>query len=286
MRLKLDNVGLVYHQGTPFESSALDGVSLAVEPGERLGIIGPTGSGKSSLLGVLSGVLSPSSGRVMHDGKELTRKSPLVPGSIGLAFQSPENCLFEKTVYDDVAFAPRRLGLDEPALGERVTKALEAVGLDRTRMGSRSPFSLSAGEQRRVALAGVIASEPRALLLDEPTAYLDPATRADLIGRLVRMNEERGMTIVIVSHDMDEMAVFAERIIIIEAGKAVADGAASELLADWELLAGYNLEAPGTVELCRLLGNRTGEWITPALDEDAALAAMLRVLGAEGGRRA
>lgn len=286
MRLKLDNVGLVYHQGTPFESFALDGVSLAVEPGERLGIIGPTGSGKSSLLGVLSGVLSPSSGRVMHDGKELTRKSPLVPGSIGLAFQSPENCLFEKTVYDDVAFAPRRLGLDEPALGERVTKALEAVGLDRTRMGPRSPFSLSAGEQRRVALAGVIASEPRALLLDEPTAYLDPATRADLIGRLVRMNEERGMTIVIVSHDMDEMAVFAERIIIIEAGKAVADGAASELLADWELLAGYNLEAPGTVELCRLLGNRTGEWITPALDEDAALAAMLRVLGAEGGRRA
>lgn len=282
MRLQLNHINLGYQRGTPFAVQALADVSLQVETGERLGIVGPVGSGKSTLLAVLAGITAPDSGSVIHDGRVLGKKTHTRPGDLGLAFQSPENCLFGKTVFDDVAFAPRRLGLSAAACRQRVESALAAVGLADESWHGRNPFSLSSGEQRRVALAGVLALNPRVLLLDEPTASLDPATRDDLMGRLLCFNEEQGTTIVIISHDMDEMAGFCQRLLILDGGRVARHGAAAGLLSDAVLLSGYGLEPPGTVELSRLLAAATGVSGAPALSEDEAVALLLKVAGTGG----
>lgn len=278
MRLELENVSMVYQSGTPFSARALEDVSLTVEPGERLAVAGPVGSGKSTLLAILAGVETPTSGRVIHDTREISRRQTPPPGSIGLAFQSPENCLFEKTVYSDVSFAPRRQGLDGLEVRRRVENALAAVGVDPASMSQRSPFSLSIGEQRRVALAGVLAMEPRALLLDEPTAYLDPAARRDLIRQLVELNEQTGVTMVMVGHDMDELARFAGRLVIIDGGRKVAEGRAEIILTDSALLARHSLDPPGTVELCSLLSAATGDQVAPALSEEQAIETLMQIM--------
>jgi energy-coupling factor transporter ATP-binding protein EcfA2 len=280
VRLELRHADLSYQRGSPFESQALAGVSLTVEPGERLGIAGPVGSGKSSLLAVLAGIVEPDSGSVIHDGVVLGKKTPVTPGSLGLAFQSPENCLFGRTVHEDVSFAPRRMGADEMEVHHRVREALDAVGLEYAAMAGRSPFSLSAGEQRRVALAGVLAMRPRALLLDEPTANLDPASRRDLIDRLLALNAEKGTTVVMVGHDMDEMARLAGRLAIVDEGRLAAHAPAADLLADGDLLERYGLQAPGTVRLSHMLALATGNTVTPALTEAEAVEAILAAAGA------
>jgi energy-coupling factor transport system ATP-binding protein len=285
MRIELENVSLTFQAGTPFAANALGGVSLAVEPGERLGIAGPTGSGKSTLLGIMAGILKPTTGRVLHDGAPLAKKEQPQPGRVGLSLQTPESCLFEKTVFDDVAFAPRRLGLEVEAVTTRVEDALVSMGIEPRIFGSRNPFSLSAGEQRRVALAGVIAAQPQALLLDEPTAYLDPASRRDLIGRLVAINEQLGTTIVVVGHDMDEMYAFAHRMVIIDQGRKVAEGSAAGILTDAGLLAKHRLREPGTVQLCRLLESCTGAGAPAVLEEEQAVERLLQVLQARRGAK-
>ncbi len=267
MRIELDNVSVVFDTGVSPPVTALDGISLAVAPGERLGIAGPVASGKSTLLAVMAGLVEPTGGRVLHDGKPATRRHPPA-ARIGLALQSPEKCLFEKTVFDDVAFAPRRLGLEGERLAERVRQALESMGLDPEAFGSRSPFSLSTGEQRRVALAGVIAAAPRVLLLDEPTAYLDPPSRRDLLQRLLAMNEEQGITMVMVGHDMDEMTAFARRLVLVDEGRVAAAGEAAGLLTDVGLLRRHRLREPGTVSLCRLLEAAGAGPVPPTLDEE------------------
>jgi energy-coupling factor transport system ATP-binding protein len=282
MHIKLENVSLVYQEGTPFATRALDGISLEVAPGERLGIAGPMGSGKSTLLGVMSGIMKPAAGRVMHDGKPLGKREHPGPGRVGLGLQAPENCLFERTVYDDVAFAPRRMGLAAEAVAARAVNALKLMGLDPRVFGDRNPFSLSAGEQRRVALAGVIASEPQALLLDEPTAYLDPASRRDLIRRLLAINEQKGTTIIVVGHDMDEMSAFARKMAIIDKGRLAVEGDVRSLLTDAGLLSTYHLKEPGTVRLSHLLAEYSGNEVEPVLDEQAA--AELLIQAARDGR--
>jgi len=278
LHLELDQVSLTYQSGTPFAHEALHEVSLTVEPGERLAIAGPVGSGKSTLLSILAGVEPLTSGGVRHDGREITAKQTPPPGSIGLAFQAPENCLFEKTVRDDVSFAPRTLGLSEQEVKSRTEDAMQVTGLDPSRFGKRNPFSLSSGEQRRAALAGVLAMKPKALLLDEPTAYLDPATRRELMARLVGLNRETGVTMVMVGHDMDELASFASRVIIIDEGHKVADGPAATILTDIKLLTGHSLVPPGTVELCRQLAVATGTAIEPVLDEGEAIEIMRKMM--------
>lgn len=282
MRVELDNVSLTYQPGTTLEATALDGIDLKLEQGERLGICGATGSGKSTLLGVMAGILAPTGGTVIHDGRSLSRRERPRAGSIGLSLQSPENCLFEKTVFDDIAFAPRRQGLEGERLAGRVTEAMKQVGLEPLRYGKRSPFSLSTGEQRRVALAGVISPGPDILLLDEPTAYLDPASRGDLLQRLIDLNIERKTTLAIVGHDMDEMAVFAERLVVIAAGRVAADGPAAELLADSSLLREHNLEPPATVELCERLGGCLGREVPPVLTEQEAEELLRSLFGSRG----
>ncbi len=276
LRLELDEAGLVYQPGLPFSATALEHVFLQVEPGERVGIAGPVGSGKSSLLELLAGITPPTSGQVLHDGQPVGRAGPK-PGTIGLSFQAPENCLFENTVAADVAFGPGRLGLDKEEVARRVRSALEATGLDES-FEQRHPFSLSGGEQRRVGLAGVLALEPRALFLDEPTAYLDPAARLDLIDRLVELNEESGATVVMVGHDMDELSRFAQRLLILDAGRMVADGPAPGLLADAGLLRDHGLEPPGTVTLAGLISRAASLPVEPFLTEEQAVEALARIM--------
>ena len=227
MRVELESVQHVYAPGTPFEVEALQGVSLAVEPEEVLGIVGGTGSGKSTLAQHLNLLLEPTSGRVIVDGVDArTLKGSELRRRVGLVFQFPEAALFAPTVEEDVAFAPRRLGLDEDVVRQRVRETLELLGA--RHLAGRSPFALSGGEKRRVAIAGVLAMAPEVLVLDEPTAGLDPATREDLLG-VVRALREGGTSVVLVSHDLDEVAEVADRVCVLEEGKVRAVGTPEEV---------------------------------------------------------
>lgn len=222
MRLELENVSHVYAPGTPFEVEALRDASVVVEPGEVLGIVGGTGSGKSTLVTHMNGLLAPTSGRVLVDGVDVrSMKKSELRREVGLVFQFPEAALFAPTVFEDVAFAPRRLGLEESEVSERVRASLAAVGA--RHLVDRSPFALSGGEKRRVAVAGVLAMGPKILVLDEPTAGLDPATREDLL-RLIRGLREAGISVVFVSHDLDEVAEVTDRVCVMDAGKVRAVG--------------------------------------------------------------
>jgi len=227
VRIELESVRHVYAPGTPFEVEALRGVSLAVEPDEVLGIVGGTGSGKSTLAQHLNLLLEPTSGRVIVDGVDArTLKGSELRRRVGLVFQFPEAALFAPTVEEDVAFAPRRLGLDAEEVQRRVRETLELLGA--RHLAGRSPFALSGGEKRRVAIAGVLAMAPEVLVLDEPTAGLDPATREDLLG-VVRALREGGTSVVLVSHDLDEVAEVADRVCVLEEGKVRAVGTPEEV---------------------------------------------------------
>ena len=227
MRVELRDVRHVYSPGTPFAVEALKGISLTVEPGEVLGVIGGTGSGKSTLVQHLNLLLLPTSGEVLVDGvNALSMDRTTLRRRVGLVFQTPEQGLFAPTVEEDVAFAPRRLGLDEDGVQERVRETLGL--LDVWHLASRSPFALSGGERRRVAIAGVLAMGPEVLVLDEPTAGLDPTARGDLTGLVGRLKAS-GVTVVFVSHDLDEVAEVADRVCVLERGEVRALGTPAEV---------------------------------------------------------
>ena len=212
---------------------ALCDVSLTVEPGEFLGVAGHTGSGKSTLIQHMNGLVHPTCGRVTADGADLAEKevASRVRSQVGLVFQYPENQLFANTVYDDVAFGPRNMKLDEAEVDRRVREAMELVGLDLDAIGERSPFDLSGGQQRRVAFAGVLAMEPELLVLDEPVAGLDPLSRADFLALIARFHA-RGMTVVMVSHSMEDLAALSDRILVLSEGRVFALGTPAQVFAD------------------------------------------------------
>jgi len=227
MRLELRDIRHVYSPRTPFEVEALRRVSPAVEPGEVLGILGGTGSGKSTLVQHMNLLLEPTSGDVLVDGANAaTLKKSELRRRVGLVFQFPEAALFAPTVAEDVAFAPRRLGLDEGEIEDRVRQSLSLVGAEHLK--TRSPFALSGGEQRRVAIAGVLAMGPEVLVLDEPTSALDPEARGDLL-RLIRTLRQTGTSIVLVSHDTNEVVEVADRICVLDKGEIRAIGLPSEV---------------------------------------------------------
>ena len=222
MRIELRDVGHVYAAGTPLEVVALRGASLSVEEGEVLAVVGGTGSGKSTLVQHLNLLLEPTSGEVLVDGVDArTLDKGGLRRRVGLVFQAPEAALFAPTVREDVAFAPRRMGLSEGEVRERVDGALSTLGLGH--LGGRVPYSLSGGEKRRAAIAGVLAMEPAILVLDEPTAGLDPATREELLG-MIRALRGDGKTVVLVSHDLDEVAEIADRVCLMENGAVASLG--------------------------------------------------------------
>ena len=222
MRIALRDVRHVYGRGTPLAVEALRGVSLSVEPDEVLCVVGGTGSGKSTLVRHLNLLLEPTSGTVLVDGVDAKKlKKGELRRRVGLVFQSPEAALFAPTVREDVAFAPRRLGLDGDEVDRRVGEVLEMLGV--AHLAERSPFALSGGERRRVAIAGVLAMDPETLVLDEPTAGLDPATRGDLLG-VVRALKSAGTSVVMVSHDLDEVVEVADRVCVLDGGEVRALG--------------------------------------------------------------
>ena len=256
MSIKIENLTHVYMPKTPFEKKALDNVNLVIEDGEFLVLIGHTGSGKSTLIQHLNGLLEPSSGRIIVDDIDLTNKETKLTDirkKIGLVFQYPEYQLFEETIEKDIAFGPNNLGLSKEVVSERVKKSMEMVGLDYETYKDVSPFDLSGGQKRRVAIAGVIAMEPKVLILDEPTAGLDPKGRDDILEQIKILHEKYKMTIVLVSHSMEDVGKLAEKIIVMNKGKVALMGKPSEIFKEVEVLEEIGLAVPQVTYLMRAL---------------------------------
>ena len=216
--MQIENLTHTYSAGTPFQRSAVEGLSLTVGKGEFLGIIGHTGSGKSTLIQHLNGLLQPTSGRILLEGKDIwaePKKIRDVRFKVGLVFQYPEYQLFEETVYKDIAFGPKNMGLDEAEIDRRVKSAARFVGLKDEYL-ERSPFELSGGQKRRVAIAGVMAMEPKILVLDEPTAGLDPEGREMILSQVKRFHKETGTTVILVSHSMEDIAKYADKVLVMD----------------------------------------------------------------------
>ena len=256
--LQVDALRHVYSAGTPFEKVAIDQISLSFEPGQLIGIIGHTGSGKSTFIQHLNGLLKPTSGTVLFAGEDIHRSKEAtrdVRFSVGLVFQYPEYQLFEETVYRDIAFGPRNMKLSEGEIDERVREAARFTGVDET-LFERSPLELSGGQKRRIAIAGVIAMRPEVLILDEPTAGLDPAGCAQLLDNIRRYREESGSTVLLVSHSMDEVADLAERIIVFDRGHVVLDGTPAEVFTQAGRLMEIGLSVPRAAEIAVALRRR------------------------------
>ncbi|MBQ7801162.1 MAG: energy-coupling factor transporter ATPase [Oscillospiraceae bacterium] len=244
--LQVQNLNYIYSQGTPFEHQALMDVSFSVRRGEFLGIIGHTGSGKSTLMQQLNGLLKPTSGKILLDGKDIWSDKKLTRQArfrVGLVFQYPEYQLFEETVYRDIAFGPRNMGLKEDEIDRRVRDAARAVGLTDAQL-QVSPFDLSGGQKRRVAIAGVIAMEPEVLILDEPTAGLDPAGRAEILGYIEHYRKTHNAAILMVSHSMDDVARLTERLLVMNGSKLAMDGTPAEVFARSDELLEMGLNIP------------------------------------------
>ena len=244
--LEVKNLDYIYSAGTPFEHKALDNVSFCVNRGEFIGIIGHTGSGKSTLMQQLNGLLKPTSGTVLLDGqdiwsdKKLTRQARF---RVGLVFQYPEYQLFEETVYKDIAFGPKNMGLSQEKVDRRVREAAGFVGLTEQQLNV-SPFDLSGGQKRRVAIAGVIAMEPEVLILDEPTAGLDPGGRAEILGNIESYRKAKNATIMMVSHSMEDVARLTDRLLVLNGSHLAMDASPAEVFTHAEELLGMGLNIP------------------------------------------
>lgn len=284
MPITLSHVSYIYQPGTPYEWHALDDVNLEIPDGEFWGIIGPTGSGKSTLIQHMNGLLKPTQGQVLVDGADLSGRGAnlrQVRQKVGLVFQYPEHQLFGETIHEDIAFGPRNMKLPADEVERRVARAMERVGLDPS-FRDRSPFGLSGGQARRVALAGVLAMEPRVLILDEPTAGLDPRGRDEILS-LVGGFPRLGMSVVLVSHSMDDVALMADKVLVMHRGKAHMLGTPSELFTRRAELEAIGLGVPAAVELIDLLRSRGWELPADAVTMEQAVAAIRKALPAKAG---
>ena len=254
-QIKVEGLRHVYSADTPFERVAIDGISLTIEPGQLVGIIGHTGSGKSTFIQHLNALLQPTAGKVYCGGKDInadkySRKA--VKAQVGLVFQYPEYQLFEETVYKDIAFGPRNMKLGEDEIDARVREAADFAGVDEE-LFERSPLELSGGQKRRVAIAGVIAMRPGVLVLDEPTAGLDPEGCRQILANIMRYKEKTGSSVLIVSHNMDDVARLAERILVFSNGGIVMDGRPAEVFSQPEKLMEIGLSVPHATEIAMAL---------------------------------
>lgn len=227
MPIILNNVSYVYGEHTSFRKEALKGINLTINEGDFVGIIGHTGSGKSTLVQHLNGLLHPTTGQVTIDGVDAalkTEEAKLMRHKVGMVFQYPEHQLFEETIAQDIAFGPKNLGLSADEVDARVREAMDFVGLDYETYANRSPFQLSGGQMRRVAIAGVVALNPSYLILDEPSAGLDPFGREEIFQKIIDLHAKKGITVVLVSHNMEDISRMANRLIVIDNGKIQLDG--------------------------------------------------------------
>lgn len=256
MSIVMNNVIYNYMPGTPFEKTALNDVSLEIKDGEFVGLIGHTGSGKSTLIQHLNGLLKPTSGSILIDDVNITVKGVSlreIRQKVGLVFQYPEHQLFEETVYKDIAFGPQNLGLAQEEIELRVKQTMKLVGLDYNEYKDKSPFDLSGGQKRRVAIAGVLAMKPKILILDEPTSGLDPRGRDEILENIKQLHKTQKMTIILVSHSMEDVAKLVDRIIVMNRGKVALSGTPREVFMQPEKLEEMGLSVPQVTYLVRKL---------------------------------
>lgn len=255
MSLIVNHVSYIYNQGTPMERRALDDVSLKIDDGEFIGLIGHTGSGKSTLVQHLNGLMMPTTGEVYYNGQDISDSDfskKTLRSEVGLVFQYPEHQLFEADVFSDVCFGPKNLGLTQKEVELRAYTALKQVGIE-DEYFYQSPFDLSGGQKRRVAIAGVLAMKPKILVLDEPTAGLDPKGRDEILDRLLDIRQETGCSIVLVSHSMEDVANYADRLVVMNNGKIIYNDEPKEVFKEYKELANMGLSAPQvTLALHRL----------------------------------
>lgn len=249
--IKAENLCHVYSAGTPFEKVAIEGINVEIDEGMLIGLIGHTGSGKSTFIQHLNGLLKPTSGKVICDGEDINSSkiaSRNVRWKVGLVFQYPEHQLFEETVYKDIAFGPKNMGLSESEIDERVREAAGFVGVPEEQF-EKSPLELSGGQKRRVAIAGVIAMRPKVLILDEPTAGLDPAGCEQILKNICNYRKATGSTVILVSHSMDDVARIADRLIVFSKGRICLDGTPEEVFSKTEELLSIGLSVPAPTML-------------------------------------
>ena len=273
MSIEVKDLNYIYNAGMPGETVALRDVSFDVQDGEILGIIGHTGSGKSTLLQHLNGLIKPASGEVIVDGQCITdgkTKMTEVRRKVGLVFQYPEYQLFEETVAKDVAFGPKNLGMEEPEIEESVRNAVALVGLDYEEIKDMSPFELSGGMKRRVAIAGVIAMGPRILILDEPTAGLDPSAHRDILAMVRRIHDEMGIILIFVSHNMADIAELSDKVIVMSEGTIALSGTPREVFSQRERLDAMGLALPPAREITELIKSKAPAFKSDALTIDEA----------------
>ncbi len=282
--LKVENLTHTYSAGTPFQRNAIEHIDFEVRPGEFLGVIGHTGSGKSTFIQHLNGLLKPTEGHVYFRGQDIWSAPKVTYESrfhVGLVFQYPEYQLFEETVYKDIAFGPGNMGLEEGEIDRRVREAAGFVGLDEETL-QKSPFELSGGQKRRVAIAGVLAMEPEVLILDEPTAGLDPEGCESILSQIRQYHRARNNTILLVSHSMEEIARNVERIVVLDKAHIVMDGAPGEIFARARELTEIGLGVPEATRIAAALHER-GLDVDPAVYTVEALRdALLRLKGGGG----
>lgn len=281
MSVHVRNLSHVYSPGMPGEQKALDDVSFDIYDGETAAVIGHTGSGKSTLLQHLNGLLKPTAGAITVDGTDITDPTTVmrdVRRRVGLVFQYPEYQLFEETVALDVAYGPRNLGLDKADTDERVRSAIDLVGLNYEEIADRSPFELSGGQKRRVAIAGIIAMRPRVLILDEPTAGLDPGAHGDILSMIRKIHESEGNIIIFVSHNMADVASMADRVIVMDQGRLIMQGTPNEVFANKTALNEIGLDVPPVTDLMHTIKNRGADVNAAILDIRAAEDEIFRFL--------
>ena len=287
MQLELKNVSYTYGKGTVFEVNALSNIDLAIEEGQFIGIIGHTGSGKSTLIQHFNALMQPTEGKVFFEGEDIwgdkyDRRA--LRSKVGLVFQYPEHQLFEADVLTDVAFGPKNQGLSKEEAEARAREALVQVGFPEKFYG-HSPFELSGGQKRRVAIAGVLAMNPRVLILDEPTAGLDPKGRDEILDQISYLHEKRGITIILVSHSMEDVARYADRLIVVNDGKLPYDGTPREVFAHYEELEKIGLAAPQITYIMHDLAAKGFSVDVHATTVEEAKNSILAALAGKGARR-
>lgn len=281
MSVKVENLTHIYNEGLPHESVAVQDVSFSIEDGQIAGIIGHTGSGKSTLVQHLNGLIKPKTGSIYIDGENICDGKTVmreIRKKVGLVFQYPEYQLFEETVFKDVAFGPKNIGLADEELEDRVREAIELVGLDYEQIKDKSPFDLSGGQKRRVAIAGVIAMKPKVLILDEPTAGLDPKAHRDVLDMIIRVHEHENNITIMVSHNMEDIASMCDKVIVMDRAHAVMEGTPEEVFARRAELKQMGLAAPPVTELIDMLNDRGFNLAGNILTRDRAVEEIYRAI--------
>ncbi len=284
MSVKIEKVSYLYGEGTVFEKRALDDISLEIPDGQFVGLIGHTGSGKSTFIQHLNGLLRATYGKIYYNGEDIYQEGydmRALRSKVGLVFQYPEHQLFEVDVFADVCFGPKNLGLSKEEVEERALEALRQVGL-KEKYYKKSPFELSGGQKRRVAIAGILAMHPEVLILDEPTAGLDPRGRDEILDQIQTLHEERRITVILVSHSMEDVAKYVERIVVMNAGKALYDGTPREVFQHYKELEKIGLAAPQVTYAVKALEAKGWRIDTGATTVEEARDAILSAMSKQG----